>query len=732
MRSMEAFVRIARPMGLPFIGLLMLAVASLLIAMPAFAEGNGDGDAGDDLASAIEIGRGTWTGTIFRNSTMEDPADYYRFPFPGGAVVEARAVLDGTSTTHLDVNFRVFDQDLHQVISLDFPQLGSEETFAALTNDLVEEPDYYFAITWEGSSLVDFQINYTLFVNHSDFTQDDALSGGDAPATYEEAFLLVEGDHTGSVGGSDVGWEFDHNADGGDMFVLSPEEGLFVKVTITLDWKSTFRDRSLILALENSTGGVLDLVGINEEGASEVIRFFPKTQDAVYLNVTSTSVINNYTLRIVFEVPGADGDGNADAGEDPDHAMDLDRPLMPGTIMRGHGAEDLADYFDLTFESSAFVEVTLTLRSGTTSPSNLVFRVLDHTKVEVVNFTMSDLDAPKRFASLTHSRFPTLRYYFGITWEGPEDVTFEFRYELTNVVGETQDDAGTGEDVSNTTSGAESVSFDDPVTGTIGGTNPQWSHDLNVDGADIYELFPTSGKFLKVKAGLDGFEGERRVGFDIYLVDQAADLLVKPHSLFIVGDEEEFTHYISYSLPVYVVVTSESESCDYTIVVSLEDPPDIDIFVASMSVTPSRPEPETEATITIVVGSSVVIGTETQIRVELFDGGNKLAEQDVIFDDTDQVVVTFPWTVPSSSTDLTALVDTLNVIAWDKDKDNNEMTIHVEVGPEEPDNGSDDEGRDMMFWIMVLVGVIALVILVAVLYVVFGGHDAEDEEPEEY
>ncbi|MCK5254273.1 MAG: hypothetical protein KAQ96_15050, partial [Thermoplasmata archaeon] len=275
-------------------------------------------------------------------------------------------------------------------------------------------------------------------------------------------------------------------------------------------------------------------------------------------------------------------------------------------------------------------------------------------------------------------------------------------------------------------------SFDDPVTGTVGGTNPQWSPDLNVDGADIYELFPTSGKFLTVKASLDGFDGVRRVGFDFYLIDQAGDLLVKPHSLFNVGDEEEFAHYIPHSLPVYVVVTSESESCDYTVLAFLEDPIDIDISVASMTVTPSRPEPATEATLTIVVGSSIVIETATQIRVEVFDEGNKLAEADVIFDDTDQVVVTFPWSVSSSSTDLTALVDTLNAIAWDQDKSNNEITIHVEVGLEKPDDGSDDEDLDMMFWILVLVGVIALVILVAVLYVVFGGHDAEDEEPEEY
>jgi len=181
-----------------------------------------------------------------------------------------------------------------------------------------------------------------------------------------------------------------------------------------------------------------------------------------------------------------------------------------------------------------------------------------------------------------------------------------------------------------------------------------------------------------------------------------------------------------------VVVTSESESCDYTIVATLEDPLDIDIFVTSVTVTPGRPEPMTGATITVVVGSNLVIETWTQIRVEVFDGGNQLAEQDVIFDGTDQVVVTFQWSVSSSSTDLTVLVDTLNTIAWDGDKSNNEMTIHVEVGPVKPDDGGGEEGLDMMFWILILVGVIALVILVAVLYVVFGSHDAEDEEPEEY
>jgi hypothetical protein len=87
----------------------------------------------------------------------------------------------------------------------------------------------------------------------------------------------------------------------------------------------------------------------------------------------------------------------------------------------------------------------------------------------------------------------------------------------------------------------------------------------------------------------------------------------------------------------------------------------------------------------------------------------------------------------SSSTDLTVHIDTLNAIPWETDKTNNERTIHVEVGTGDGDgDGDGDSDQGMMFWVLVLVGVIAVVILGTVVYVVFGGHDAEDEEPEDY
>ena len=198
------------------------------------------------------------------------------------------------------------------------------------------------------------------------------------------------------------------------------------------------------------------------------------------------------------------------------------------------------------------------------------------------------------------------------------------------------------------------------------------------------------------------------------------------------GDETTFQYYAIDSTPVYVVVTSESEYCDYTLLASLEEPPVVDLVVESISVTPSHPLPGTEATITIVVSSTQVIETSTVIRVEVFISGNKLAERDVVFDDTDKVVVDLGWTVPSASVDLTVGVDTLNAVPWETDEDNNMGSLHVNLGGGDGDGDGGEEGIGLMFWTFVLVGIIALAILVVVLYVVFGGHGAEDEEPEDY
>jgi hypothetical protein len=703
--------------------------AGLVLALPGAAdEGAGGEDAGDDLETAAEIGVGTWNGTIFRNATDEDVADHYVFAFEPGTTVTADVSLSATSSTHLDVHYKVYDRDQAEVTTMEFPRLGMPVPFAALTNDEVMDPVYYLAVTWDGSSILDYWVNYTLTVRTSGTVQNDTGSGMDAPRTRELAFPLTEGAYNGSVGGIDLDWLEDANIDGGDMYSIDPEELMFLRVEITLDRASILRNRNLGMALENSTGGVVDYVEVGTEGQTVSIRYFPPTLETLFVNITTSASINNYTLRVVYEVPGADGEGIVDAGEDPDHAMDLDDSVMSGIIMRGHGAEDLADYFEMEFTSSQFIEATLTLTSGTASASSIYFRVLDYTKVEVVNYTFSGLGESRRFAALANSEHTTLRYYFAVTWEGAEEGDYQFRYQLTTSVGPTQNDMGTGRDVTNGTSGSPTVSLETPVTGSVGGTNPQWGHDNNVDGADVYEVLPTADMFVVVSGSLDAFFAKRRVGFDVQVEDQSGDLLLKPQSVFEVGDELEMRLFTDTALPIYIRVSSESEMCNYTLLVSLEAPPDVDLYVGNVSLTPSRPDPGNEATITVVVSSTALINPSTLIRVEVFAGGNKLDHADVIFDNSDQELVTFPWTVPSIDTDLTVHIDTLNAIPWEP-KDNNAETFPVEVGPEDGDNGDGDgDIMSTFFWIIVLVGVVIVAIIFAVLFVAARGQDSEVEE----
>jgi hypothetical protein len=253
---------------------------------------------------------------------------------------------------------------------------------------------------------------------------------------------------------------------------------------------------------------------------------------------------------------------------------------------------------------------------------------------------------------------------------------------------------------------------------------------MNVDGSDVYEVLPTARKFVVVSARLDAFHALRKVGFDVQVEDQSGNLLLKPQSVFEVGDDLVMRLYVGTGLPIYIRVASESEMCNYTLVVTLEDPPDVDLTVGNLSVTPARPGPGTEATITVVVSSTALINPATQIRVEVFAGGNQLDYTDVIFDNSDQETVTFSWTVPSADTDVTAVVDSLNAIPWEP-KDNNEATISVKVGGG-GGGGGEDDGQDMMMWVIMLVVIIIVAIVVAVAYVMLRGGHAEDEDPEDY
>jgi hypothetical protein len=480
----------------------------------------------------------------------------------------------------------------------------------------------------------------------------------------------------------------------------------------------------------NSTGGELGTISTDQVDRTVSLRYFPPTAANLYLKLTTTAEGLNYSLTVTTIEPGADAGKRADAGENVDHAMDLDENGLSGILMRGDGATDDADFYELEFNSGQFVEVSLTLRSGTAAASNILFHIMDLSKGEVVNFTFSGLDEPHRFASLTNSEFPILRYYVGVTWEGGEN-DFEFHYDIEVSLGPSQNDKGTGKDVTNTSSGAPTLVEGTGVSGSVGGSNPQWSHDLNVDGADMYELTPTANSFVVVSASLDAFTGKRQLGFDLRLEDQAGTLL-ELESVFDVEDTLELRYFATSGVPLYAVVVSESEMCDYSIAFVIEPPPEVDLFIDNITITPSKPEPKQQATLTVIIKSTTVALTSNIIRVEVYAGGDKLDHLDVIFEGTDEVVATFTWTVPSSTTDLIVRIDTLDAIPFETHEDNNAKSLRVTIGDDgNGGNGGDDE-TNMWYWILILVGVVALAIAVAVGFVWLKGHGSDEDEGEDY
>ncbi len=704
-------------------GLFLLMAISLFALMVALGastagDGPGPGDAGENTTTAMNLEEGIWTGVVMRNDTIEDTADWFYLEFEGGRSVEVTATLGVNSTTQNEVGFHVLDRDMAHIVDFQFIDIGLPVTFSALTNDEVDNQTYYFAITWDGSVIPDFLIEYELAIVVGPLGQDDAGTGEDVASARSEAHTVELGEFNGSVGGQDGDWDPDANVDGADIYAITPEVGRFLVITSTVDMVHGDRAGSLTLKLENATGGVLNQFSIGNLGGSGTIRYFPPSAASVFINVSTTTVALNYTISTDTVQPGADNGRRADAGENAEHSMDVEEGTVTGVVMRGDGGADVADFFEFAFEGGRFVEATLTLRSGTMDVSLIRFHILDLHMTEVVNYSFTKLDQEQRFAALTNSEHPTLRYYMGVTWTGGEGE-FEFRYDLVLSTGIKQNDLGTSKDVTNETSGAPTLTLEQASTGTVGGSNPQWAKDGNVDGADVFEVQPTTGKFLVVRATLTGFHGERRLGFDVRLVDQSGNGLGL-ESVFSVGEQLELRYYAPTSLPLYAMVVSESEMCNYTITATIVDPPTVDITVGN------------SGTITVTVRASAAVLTSTIVRVEVFAGGDKLEHHDVIFDGTTEVVATFTWRIPASSTELTVRVDTLDAVPFETDENNNAHVLLVKIGGNGGNGGEDGDEDNLWLWIGIFVGVVVAAIVVAVIVVITRGQGAEDEEPEDY
>ncbi len=428
-------------------------------------------------------------------------------------------------------------------------------------------------------------------------------------------------------------------------------------------------------------------------------------------------------------IAAADGPGAGDAGASVERSLALPQGTWNGSLLRNATVNDTEDYYSFEFDSAQLVECLVVLMPTSTHYQGLLLHIYDRSGGEVVNLTFAGLAAPVRFSSLTNQAFPSLRYYFAVVWHGEAATSMSAPYNITVRASARQDDAGTRGDVGNLSSRAEELSVGGNVTGTIGGPLPQWRRDLNADIADVYEVTPNANKFMVVRATLVAMSAERRNGFDVRVVDQS-DRILQQEPLLRVGDSVTLKQFSDSTMPLYIVVVSESEVCNYSLSVEDEPPAAIDLYVASINVTPARPIANRPATITVTFRSTTAAVPGDGIACSIHVGSDELWSGMLLFDLTGTAVKDVSWNAVYGTTAIVARVDTLDYVPWETREDNNAFTFEVTAhDPGEDGDGDGDGDGGGMDWIYLAGGLIVVcaAIALAVAYAAMRGRGSPPE-----
>jgi len=428
----------------------------------------------------------------------------------------------------------------------------------------------------------------------------------------------------------------------------------------------------------------------------------------------------------------ADGPGAGDAGSSVERSVALPQGTWNGSLIRNATVNDTEDFYSFEFDSAQLAECIAVLMPTASHYQGVLLHVCDRSGAEVVNLTFPGLAAPVRFSSLTNQAFPTLRYYFAIAWHGDSTTALSVHYNITVRASTRQNDAGTRGDVGNSSSRAEELDVGETVNGSIGGPLPQWKRDLNADVADAYEVTPSLNNFLVVHATLSAMSADRRLGYDVRVVDQNERIL-QQEPLLNVGDTVTLKQFADTYSPLYVVVVSESEVCNYTLAIEDEPPAAIDLYVASINVTPPRPTANRPATITVTFRSTTSTVPGEGIACSIKAGNDELWNDEVLFDATGTAVHELTWNAVYGMTAITARVDTLDSIPWETREDNNALTHEVTAkDPGEDGDGDGDGDAGSMDWVYLAVGLIAVcaAIAAAVAYAAMRGRGKPPEGEE--
>jgi hypothetical protein len=159
--------------------------------------------------------------------------------------------------------------------------------------------------------------------------------------------------------------------------------------------------------------------------------------------------------------------------------------------------------------------------------------------------------------------------------------------------------------------------------------------------------------------------------------------------------------------------------------------PEIDLYVASLKVSPPKLTAGLSATISVQFKSTTAAVPPIPIECELYAGADRIWSGRLLFDETGSVSQDVPWIAIYGETILTAHVDVADDIPYESDEQNNAEPLTV-VAFDPGENGDGDGGGNGngMDWIYIAVFLIVVcaAIAVAVAYASMKGRSGQTDE----
>ncbi len=429
---------------------LVLAIG-LMLVLSIFALGaemiSAQGDDFDD-AEEIEV-PGQWSGTL----DDDNEKDFYTFTLQPSEII----TIEFTSYAGSEQRLRFYNPNRQQIFIL-----GSRDAVMASDDyGLAYDTEVAYWFINVEKRFTGSNGDYTFSVSID--TQDDAGSGGDVPGTFEDAYEIQAGEHTGML----------KDLDEIDMYKIELASSSIIDISFRSSAPSTQRlrlynpNRGEVFRLESSD----TVMDSDDYGLA-----YETETDHWYIGIEKRFGASDgeYTFTVSIYTQDDAGSGG-DAPATFDDALEIDEGEHTGMLKD----LDEKDMYKIELGPSSIIEIEL--RSHADNDQTLEF--YNPNREQLFSFHSSSGSAYSRNYILANET-ETDHWFINVEKRyGNSDG----EYTLTVSV-DTQDDAGSGGDAPGTFDDALEIE-EGEYEGILG----------NLDTADMYKIYVEAGSLIELE-----------------------------------------------------------------------------------------------------------------------------------------------------------------------------------------------------------------------------------------